>query len=372
MATEQLNQVTQPIRALPVFNNWDVVANAWYFAFASAELKNGEVKKLLIGTQHLVVFRTEDGDVRCMDGFCPHMGIDLSLGKVIGSDLRCVFHHWKFDGHGACVDVPCQKHIPKNLKSRAYKTVEKYGAVWIHPDSENPTPFPEFQQYSGVDTTAVVGVPYQRGCHHHVPMINGIDPQHLRTIHNLNIEMGIEVDEEQDRLTYHLEGEVPQATLRERFARFLFGNRYGYTVSYAGGTLGLLTTLQHARLLGTKLQPPSLTMIFAYRPTSDRRTLVVPIYITKKRRGLFGQLMSRLLLTAIKYSFYALRDEDGQIYENIRFNHQALLPIDKPLGQFIAYVNRLTPSVWSKNYEIRERRSYEELEENAENRSLSI
>lgn len=380
MRNTELNNQTQPHIPLPVFNNWDVVAKAWYFAFKSSELKKGESKKLQIATQYLVVFRGQDGVVRAVDGFCPHMGTDLALGKVQGNDLRCVFHHWKFNGAGQCVDVPCLREAgidetPKNLKFKAYAATERHGAIWIYPDLENPAPFPEFEQYKGVETVATIGMQYTRGCHPHVPMINGIDPQHLRTIHGLTIDMSIEVAQNGDGLIYELKGQVPTATFKERLARKLFGSTYGYSVAYSGGTVGLLTTLKYARLFGRGRELPSLTMMFAYRPTADFKTLVTPIYITKKRDSLMGRIVSRILLTTIKYSSLALRDEDGAIYENIRFNPHALLPIDKPLAKFIAYVNRLTPSVWSKtpaSLAPSERRVREKLEEDASNGSLTV
>lgn len=44
-----------------------------------------------------------------------------------------------------------------------------------------------------------------------------------------------------------------------------------------------------------------------------------------------------------------LRDEDGKIYDNIRFNPQVILTIDQPLVQYIQYVNQLEPSQWSQD-----------------------
>jgi hypothetical protein len=42
-----------------------------------------------------------------------------------------------------------------------------------------------------------------------------------------------------------------------------------------------------------------------------------------------------------------LRDEDGKIYDNIQFNPNIILNIDRPLVQYMSYVNQLEASQWS-------------------------
>ena len=99
---------------------------------------------------------------------------------------------------------------------------------------------------------------------------------------------------------------------------------------------------------GGKRKLPELTMIFAYRPLEPGRTLVQPIYLAPKGSGLFGGLKARFKCHATRRAFFALRDEDGQIYENIRFHPGTLLPIDAPVARFISRVNQLEPSKWSR------------------------
>ncbi|HBB30935.1 MAG TPA: aromatic ring-hydroxylating dioxygenase subunit alpha, partial [Cyanobacteria bacterium UBA8803] len=49
----------------------------------------------------------------------------------------------------------------------------------------------------------------------------------------------------------------------------------------------------------------------------------------------------------LKVLLLKLRDEDGEIYDNIRFHPKVLLSIDTPLVQYMEYVNKLEPSQWS-------------------------
>ena len=48
-----------------------------------------------------------------------------------------------------------------------------------------------------------------------------------------------------------------------------------------------------------------------------------------------------------KLAYYFLRGEDGMIYDNIRYNPNAILTIDEPLVKYMGYVNKLQSSIWS-------------------------
>lgn len=344
-----LNQSTQPLAEMPVFNNWGVVAEGWYLALPSRDLPRGAARSLTLCGHHVVLFRGEDGQVRCLDGFCPHMGTDLGIGRVDGDQLRCFFHHWSFDGEGRCRDIPCGSPIPEAARLHSWATDERYGFIWVYPAPEAPARVPAHEELEDDEVVWVHGFPYYRSCHHHVTMINGIDPQHLRTVHGIDIEMELSADEDDDRglADFTLSGTLPVKTFGQRLATGIVGRTYSYRMRYAHGTLGFLTVMKDTYLFGGDRALPELYMIFAYRPDAFGRTLVQPIYLARRRPGVAGRAVQRALLTAMKLGFYVLRDEDGEIYENMRFRPKALLDIDKPVARFIRWVNRLKPSVWS-------------------------
>ena len=347
--THDLNANTQPLRQRPVFDNWSVVGKGWYVLFPSSQLPKGGVRSAEVGAQRLVVWRGEDGRVRCTDAFCPHMGTDLAIGKVMQNDLRCFFHHWRWSGDGRCVDAPAADRAPRTARLASWATCERYGFVWVWPDATAPGPVPDFPDWPAEETVAVGGVPYERGCHHHVTMINGIDPQHLRTVHRIHIDMDVSVERSEDGriLDISLSGAFPDATLKERVGKRVLGGTYRYSMRYVDGTLGMLSVLQDTRLMGTGPALPSTHMIFAYRPMASRRTFVQPIYVARRRAGVTGRVATRALLTAMKLGFAVLRDEDGAIYENMRFRPANLLPMDAPVARFLSWVDTLPPSEWS-------------------------
>ena len=89
---------------------------------------------MLLGEQ-LIAFRDTDGRVGIMEHRCPHRGASLFFGRNEEDGLRCVYHGWKFDVDGNCVDmpnVPPAQDFKHRIKAKAYKVVERAGFVWIY------------------------------------------------------------------------------------------------------------------------------------------------------------------------------------------------------------------------------------------------
>lgn len=332
-------------RLMRIFNNWDIVAKGWYIACTSAAIAQGKVQSLDLCGQRVVVFRGEDGRVRALQAHCPHLGTDLGIGQVAGNWIRCAFHHWAFDETGQCQDIPCQTEIPTAARLQAYATEEKYGFIWIYPEAQASEGVAEFDELKGKAIVTQFDSAFERSCHHHICMMNGIDAQHLKTIHHLDIQMDLSLHRNSlgTQIDFTMQGEFPQTTVQERWGQLLLGCTYEYSMRYAHGCLGLLTMMKNVRLL------PPLHMIFAYTPIAPGRTRIQPIYVTEARRGILGWLVSQGLLLCTRLAYYRLRDEDGQIYDNIQFQPRILLKIDAPLVQYMEYVNQLEPSSWSKS-----------------------
>jgi phenylpropionate dioxygenase-like ring-hydroxylating dioxygenase large terminal subunit len=62
--------------------------------------------KLRILNEDLIAFRDSDGAVGLIDAYCPHRGAPMFFGRNEEKGMRCVYHGWKFDTSGACVDMP--------------------------------------------------------------------------------------------------------------------------------------------------------------------------------------------------------------------------------------------------------------------------
>ncbi|MEM9923648.1 MAG: aromatic ring-hydroxylating dioxygenase subunit alpha, partial [Cyanobacteria bacterium P01_D01_bin.50] len=321
------NQNTQPLINMIIFNNWEIITKGWYIVCPSKEIPQGNAKSFNLCGQRIVIFRGKDEKIRALDAYCPHLGTDLAIGKVDGNLIRCFFHHWAFDGDGKCQNIPCQSKIPQKAKLQAYATDEKYGFIWVYPDIKAPDKVVEFDELKNQSLVTIYDKAFERNCHHHICMMNGIDAQHLQTVHKLNIKMDLSLQENKsgNTIDFTLSGEFPRTTFREKVARRILGDDYEYTMRYADGCIGLLTIMKKVRFI------PCLHMIYAYSPLENRKTRIQPIYITKKRSGIIGWFVSQFLLLMTKLAYYFLRGEDGMIYDNIRYNPNVILNIDEPL-----------------------------------------
>jgi len=343
------NVTTQPFTEQPVFNNWDVVAKGWYLICLSSDIKKGRVKSFNLCGQRIVIFRGNNNRCYALDAFCPHMGADLGIGKVIDNSIRCFFHHWKYNGEGDCVDVPCGESIPSKAKVRSYGTEERYGHIWVYPDANPPAGVPEYDSLKGKEVYWERGSSVTRECHHHINMINGIDAQHLRTVHNISMDMVLSHNLSEDGriMDFTLTGPLPTKTRRERLLSTVLGGTYAYSMRYAEATVGLLSVFEKVRWFGKGKEATPMRMIFAYTPLSYGISRTVPIFIAEKKPGLWNTLKAKLLLFSMKVGLFILRDEDGVVYDNIRFQPNALLKMDRAVAQYIKWVNKLPLSDWS-------------------------
>jgi 3-ketosteroid 9alpha-monooxygenase subunit A len=90
----------------------------------------------------LVVFAGEDGAVNVLDGFCRHMGGDLSQGTVKGNEIACPFHDWRWGGDGRCKAIPYARRVPARARTAAWPTMIRSGMlfVWNDPEGNPPSP----------------------------------------------------------------------------------------------------------------------------------------------------------------------------------------------------------------------------------------
>src|SRR5215471_2996956 len=78
-----------------------------------------------------------------MDHRCPHRCASLFLGRNEANGIRCVYHGWKFDAEGRCVDMP---NVPEHddfkhkVRAKAYKAVERANIVWIYMGTPGAAP----------------------------------------------------------------------------------------------------------------------------------------------------------------------------------------------------------------------------------------
>ncbi|HZU62465.1 MAG TPA: Rieske (2Fe-2S) protein [Novosphingobium sp.] len=105
----------------------------WVPVAASADLAPGHVYQTMLAGQGLALWRGDDGAVNVWEDRCPHRGVRFSAGDVVGGELRCVYHAWRFAaGSGACTFIPAQPNakVPRAIHATPWPVAEVAGLVW--------------------------------------------------------------------------------------------------------------------------------------------------------------------------------------------------------------------------------------------------
>ncbi len=92
--------------------------------------------RLTVLGEKLVAFKDTQGRIGVLDERCPHRLASLFWGRNEESGLRCVYHGWKWDIDGRCLDVPNtpegETYKDKVTAFAAYPAVERGGLVWAY------------------------------------------------------------------------------------------------------------------------------------------------------------------------------------------------------------------------------------------------
>jgi 3-ketosteroid 9alpha-monooxygenase subunit A len=84
----------------------------------------------------LVVWQDSHGNLNALDGYCRHMGGDLTQGLVKGDEVACPFHDWRWGGDGKCKMIPYARRVPLRARTQRYETAVRNGQLLIWHDPE--------------------------------------------------------------------------------------------------------------------------------------------------------------------------------------------------------------------------------------------
>jgi phenylpropionate dioxygenase-like ring-hydroxylating dioxygenase large terminal subunit len=166
----------------------DVFRRYWMPAALSWEIEEPDsppIKVKLLG-EKLVAFRDSEGRVGVVSETCPHRCASLWLGRNEESGLRCVFHGWKFDVHGNCLEMPnepAESDFKDRIHLKAYPTVEMGGVIWTYmgPAEKMPPP-PRFEWTQTPETHRQVSKTWEE-CNWLQGLEGGIDSIHSSFLH---------------------------------------------------------------------------------------------------------------------------------------------------------------------------------------------
>ncbi|HEY7496671.1 MAG TPA: Rieske 2Fe-2S domain-containing protein [Candidatus Tectomicrobia bacterium] len=196
----------------------------WIPAARSDELPapGGAPLRVRLLGEDLIAFRVASGKVGLVANNCPHRGASLFYGRNEGEGLRCVYHGWKFDVTGACVDLPSEppeSNFKSKVRTVAYPCVERGGVIWTYMGSRaTPPPLPDLEANMVPESRVTTMI---RHCNYMQALEGDIDTVHFAFLHMGHLT-----------LEHTYEGNFLYYQIRERAPRYAatdteFGTCYG-------------------------------------------------------------------------------------------------------------------------------------------------
>jgi nitrite reductase/ring-hydroxylating ferredoxin subunit len=249
--------------------------NGWFGVLRSGELRRGQVRPLRAFDRDLVAFRATDGRAAVLDAYCPHLGAHLGHGgRVVGGEVECPFHRWRFDGEGHCVHATGCDHPPR-VALHAWPTVEVDGVVfiWYHAGGAAPSWQVPALPDEGVAMSSPLEIRWRVAAHIQEMRENIGDETHFQVIHRWPV-----------RGAGRFEDHGHRATLR--FSSFI--DLLGRHLDFDAEVELIGPGISHLRVFGWARSRVTMLFLPVDSETSEVRILVCAA-------DLFGLPMSRLL-----------------------------------------------------------------------------
>ncbi|MFD8500724.1 Rieske 2Fe-2S domain-containing protein [Amycolatopsis sp. NPDC059657] len=115
-------------------------ARGWHCLGLADTFKDGKPHAVTAFGTKLVVFQSSDGKLNVLDGYCRHMGGDLTQGTIKGDEVACPFHDWRWNGKGKCASIPYAKRVPLRARTKAWLSMEENKQLFVWNDPEGNPP----------------------------------------------------------------------------------------------------------------------------------------------------------------------------------------------------------------------------------------
>jgi phenylpropionate dioxygenase-like ring-hydroxylating dioxygenase large terminal subunit len=217
---------------------------SWYAVALASEVEPGKpIGKDFLNTR-VAVYRRASGEPVVLTSRCPHMGADLSLGDVLGDDLRCPYHHFRFGPGGECSAIPTGEPIPSSARVFSYPAVESFGLIWAFNGEEPLFEPPRIRGFDESDLYLSSRVTQVFTVQPWINVANTVDFMHLRYVHGLSYDF--DMDEIRWVDAFHMEYEIdfdsPVAGLIQQQIRVCGPNTSTHVTVGKDTTAGIFTS----------------------------------------------------------------------------------------------------------------------------------
>jgi vanillate O-demethylase monooxygenase subunit len=119
-----------PPESAYTLQNWEILARHWYPVARVDEITAKPFATTLLDIP-LVLLRNSAGILIARNA-CPHRGVPLSMGQMVGDELVCAYHGLAFNAAGQCTRIPSQPSYKGSAKLglKIFPAAERFGLIW--------------------------------------------------------------------------------------------------------------------------------------------------------------------------------------------------------------------------------------------------
>ena len=163
-----------------------VLRRYWLPLMESGSLEGSPRRVRLLG-EDLVAFRDAGGRVGLLAEACPHRRASLYFGRIEEKGIRCVYHGWKFDTEGRCVETPTEppeSQLRMGVRADGYACREANGLVWAYLGPRRDDASLPGLGWAEAPPERRSTLTYQRACNWVQALEGDVDTAHLGWLHS--------------------------------------------------------------------------------------------------------------------------------------------------------------------------------------------
>jgi phthalate 4,5-dioxygenase oxygenase subunit len=267
----------------------------WLPALWSDELaeRDGTPVRVRILGENLVALRDSQGEAGLIAEACPHRLASLALGRNEEGGLRCIYHGWKFDVRGACVDMPTEPGnygFRDRMRVKSYPVREAGGLVWAYLGPAGEEPVLPAYDWTSVPRSNVAHLKFVENANYLQAAEGAIDSAHTRFLHRGTLDPQEEATRNALSLDLAPRLEAVDTTYGFRYVALRKPNVDADKFVYAKSTRFVMpTTAITSKPM--EADHPALTQIFV--PIDDEHTMHFTIWHSTNGKPLDEQALRR-------------------------------------------------------------------------------
>lgn len=299
---------------------------SWFPICQSADVPPASIRGFDFLDGRVIVVRSAGGKVRVQSALCPHVGADLACGDLVGDEVRCAFHHWRYDAQGKCAATGIGDPAPRTARLFNFPTIERWGLIFAYNGETPHYHLPSFE-YPDDQLAIRTGAVPLVNADPWIVCANTPDWQHIRTLHGVQID-----SEDPDKIVQWND----HSFLYTFSGRFWHGEPVTYSVGIYGTSLFFQQGKFNGKWMGV-MAPMGLP-----RPGQTRAYFVIA--------ALPEDGAEEAHLEATMNMERSIVAQDMHVLNRIIYRHGTLTKADRLLSHFFEFVRNYPRAHPAANY----------------------